>query len=130
MITVAELRLSQFQSRSNSACTMRRIILHFAAIASMYAVTFAQETKQDLGRPEWQLCADLEFRSACQSSLQKLCLELIQSYQNDPADPANAKLLIAARDLLDITDGKLPKTLPAHPASIEYAKARRAAVVN
>ena len=114
---------------SHSARIIKRIILLFVAIASTFAAAIAQDTKQGLARPEWQLRADLEFRFACQSSLQKLCLEVIQTHQKDPSDPANSKRLSIAGSLLETTDGKLPTTLPEHPASIEYVKARKAAVI-
>ena len=114
---------------SHSTRIIKRIILLFVAIASTFTTAIAQDTKQGLARPEWQLRADLEFRSACQSSLQKLCLEVIQTHQKDPSDPANSKLLSAVGELLETTDGKLPTGLPEHPASIEYVKARKAAVI-
>ncbi len=90
--------------------------------------TIAQDTKNGLARPEWQSRADLEFRVACQTSLQKLCLELVETHSKDPSDPENAKLLAIAKELLETTDGKLPPTLPEHPASAEYVKSRKAAV--
>ncbi len=107
--------------------------LNWRALLIVFALTYttaiAQDTKQGLARPEWQLRADLEFRLACQSSLQTLCLEVIQTHQKDPTDPANSKLLVIAGSLLETTDGKLPTALPEHPASIEYVKARKAAVI-
>ena len=114
---------------SHPSRNIKRIILLFIAIASTFTTAIAQDAKQGLARPEWQLRADLEFRFACQSSLQKLCLEVIQTHQKDPSDPANSKRLSIAGSLLETTDGKLPTTLPEHPASIEYVKARKAAVI-
>lgn len=114
---------------SHPSRNIKRIILLFVAIASTFTTAIAQDTKQGLARPEWQLRADLEFRSACQSSLQKLCLEVIQTHQKDPSNPANSKRLSIAGSLLETTDGKLPTTLPEHPASIEFVKARKAAVI-
>ena len=87
------------------------------------------DTIPGLERPEWQAHADLKFRNACQSALQKLCLELVQIYQRDPSLPANSDLLVDVANLLESTDGKLPKRLPDHPASIDYVKARKAAVI-
>ena len=91
---------------------------------------FAQDdSKQELARPEWQMRADAEFRLACQSSLQILCLELLRSNPKDADEVANAKLIATAAELLETTAGKLPTTLPVHPSSIEYLKARKAAVI-
>ena len=75
---------------------LKRIMLLLMVFATTFTTAIAQETKQGLARPEWQLRADLEFRLACQSSLQKLCLEVIQTHQKDPTDPANSKLLVIA----------------------------------
>ena len=108
---------------------LKRIMLLLMVFATTFTTAIAQDTKQGLARPEWQLRADLEFRLACQSSLQTLCLEIIQTHQIDPTDPANSKLLVIAGELLETTDGKLPTALPEHPASIEYVKARKAAVI-
>lgn len=101
-------------------------LLVFALIPSS---TVAQDSKQGLARPEWQLRADLEFRLACQASLQKLCLELIETHSKNPTDPANAKFLDVAKKLLETTDGKLPPTLPEHSARAEYIQSRKAAVI-
>ena len=108
---------------------LKRIMLLLMVFATTFTTAIAQDTKQGLARPEWQLRADLEFRLACQSSLQKLCLEVLQTHQKDPSDPANSKLLLVAGELLETTDGKLPTALPEHPASIAYVKARKAAVI-
>ena len=108
---------------------LKRIMLLLMVFATTFTTAIAQDTKQGLARPEWQLRADLEFRLACQSSLQKLCMEVIQTHQKDPTDPANLKLLTVAGKLLETTDGKLPAILPEHPASIEYVNARKAAVI-
>ena len=108
---------------------LKRIMLLLMVFATTFTTAIAQETKQGLARPEWQLRADLEFRLACQSSLQKLCMEVIQTHQKDPTDLANLKFLTIAGKLLETTDGKLPTTLPEHPSSIEYVKARKAAVI-
>ncbi len=123
------LVFSSGQGWGEAPAAFKRILLLLVAIASMCTTVIAQDTKQGLARPEWQLRADLEFRLACQSSLQKLCFEIIQTHQKDPSDPANSKLLVIAGELLETTDGKLPSTLPEHPSSIEYVKARKTAVI-
>lgn len=107
-----------------------RLIWVLSALVFSYShsLTIAQDTMEGLARPEWRMRADLEFRLACQSSLQKLCLELIETQTKDPSDPENTKLLAIAKELLETTDGKLPSTLPKHPASAEYIKSRKAAV--
>ncbi len=104
------------------------LILSLVCIFAASSVV-AQESIQGLARPEWQLRADLEFRLACQTSLQKLCHDLIQTHQSDPDNPANAELLASVNELLTTKDGKLPTKIPDHPASIAYARERRAAVV-
>ncbi len=110
-----------------SSCLMWLLSLLVFVVPQSSAV--AQDSKQGLARPEWQLRADLEFRLACQASLQRLCLELIETHSKSPSDPANAKLLEVAKELLETTDGKLPPTLPEHPASAEYIQSRKTAVV-
>ena len=106
------------------------VLLAFVIAAFGSIVALARDdTIPGLERPEWQAHADLKFRNACQSALQKLCLELVQIYQRDPSLPANSDLLVDVANLLESTDGKLPKKLPDHPASIDYVKARKAAVI-
>lgn len=105
------------------------LIFVFVFVLAPY-VALAQDSKKGLARPEWQLRADLEFRLTCQASLQKLCLELIETHSKNPADPSNAKLLDVAKELLETTDGKLPPTLPDHPASAEYIQSRKTAVID
>jgi hypothetical protein len=111
---------------TSSCLTWLLSVLVFVLTQSL---TLAQDSKQGLARPEWQMRADLEFRLACQASLQKLCLELIETHSKNPSDPANAKLLEVAKELLETTDGKLPPTLPEHPASAEYIQSRKTAVI-
>ena len=115
-----------YKKAGSLSLNWRALLIVFAL---MCTTVIAQDTKQGLARPEWQLRADLEFRLSCQSSLQKLCFEIIQTHQKDPSDPANSKLLLVAGELLETTDGKLPSTLPEHPSSIAYVKARKAAVI-
>ena len=105
------------------------ILLIPIVFLTTFTSAIAQDTKQGLARPEWQLRAYLEFRLACQSSLQKLCLEVVQTSQKDQSNPTSLKLLSVAGSLLETTDGKLPAILPEHPASIEYVNARKAAVI-
>ena len=113
----------------NLRISLRPVFLLFAAFATTYSFASAQAFGQDNDRPEWQVFADLEFRSSCQSSLQKLCSELLRSYQEAPADHANSKLLIVAQKLLEVPDENVPAGLPEHPATIEYVKARKSAVI-
>lgn len=107
---------------------IQTLILYLVCTFAAKSVV-AQETMQGLSRPEWQLRADLEFRLTCQTSLQKLCHDLIQTYQSAPEDPANINLLISVNALLETKDGKPPSKIPDHPATAEYAKERRAAVI-
>lgn len=107
---------------------IRTLILYLVCTFAATSVV-AQESMQGLARPEWQLRADLEFRLTCQASLQKLCHDLIQTYQSAPEDPANTNLLVSVNALLETKDGKLPSKIPDHPATAEYAKERRAAFV-
>ena len=125
------LRPSAYRQKSTGWKPRLRwgILLIFLVFTTTVATAIAQDTKQGLARPEWQLRADLEFRLACQSSLQKLCLEVVQTHQKDPSNPTSLQLISVAGSLLETTDGKLPATLPEHPASIEYVNARKAAVI-
>ncbi len=82
------------------------VLLAFVITAFGSIVALARDdTIPGLERPEWQAHADLKFRNACQSALQKLCLELVQIYQRDPSLPANSDLLVDVANLLESTDG-------------------------
>ncbi|MCE3014665.1 MAG: hypothetical protein ACK56W_18260 [Pirellula sp.] len=108
--------------------TIWSLAILMAACGSV--VSFAgDDSKSGLERPEWQRFADSEFRAACQSALQTLCLELIQTHQKEPNLPANSNLLVELAFLLESTDGKIPTKLPDHPATIDYVKSRKAAVI-